>query len=115
MDNTIELWQKRLEQQKSSGLNIREWCRQNHIAEKTYYKWRKAVSVSDTPDSNSVEFVPLNLPYDGDLFKKNTAHESEGITISVRNEHDPGTAPCKGKTVWSFYRGFCHGRLDHTF
>ena len=61
MNNTIELWQKRLEQQKSSGLNIREWCRQNHIAEKTYYKWRKAVSVSDTPDSNSVEFVPLNL------------------------------------------------------
>lgn len=95
MDNTVELWQKRLKQQKSSGLNIREWCRQNHIAEKTYYEWRKAVSVSDTPDSNSVEFVPLNLPYDGDLFKKNTAHESEGITItfngstiSVRNEHD---------------------------
>ena len=73
MDNTIELWQKRLEQQKSSGLNIREWCRQNHIAEKTYYKWRKAVSVSDTSDRNSVEFVPLNLPYDGDLHKKDTA------------------------------------------
>lgn len=95
MDNTIELWQKRLEQQKSSGLNIREWCRQNHIADKTYYKWRKAVSVSDTSDRNSVEFVPLNLSYDSDLHKKNTAHENEGITItfngitiSVRNEHD---------------------------
>ena len=41
MDNTIELWQNRLEQQLSSGLSIRKWCHHNHVSKKAFYKWRK--------------------------------------------------------------------------
>ena len=30
-------WERQIEEQKTSGLSVQEWCRQNGIAAKTYY------------------------------------------------------------------------------
>ena len=33
----LQEWERQIEEQKTSGLSVQEWCRQNGIATKTYY------------------------------------------------------------------------------
>ena len=33
----LQEWERQIEEQKTSGLSVQEWCRQNGIAAKTYY------------------------------------------------------------------------------
>ena len=33
----LQEWEQQIEEQKTSGLSVQEWCRQNGIAAKTYY------------------------------------------------------------------------------
>ena len=69
MDNTIELWRNRLEQQLSSGLSIKKWCEQNQISEKRFYKWRKIIyhnyllePMPQTDFYNRPELIDAYLP-----------------------------------------------------
>ncbi len=43
-DGRIELWARRVGECKSSGLTVRKWCEQQHINEKTYFRWQKIVA-----------------------------------------------------------------------
>ena len=40
----MQMWTARIQECKNSGKTIREWCKENGIAEKTYYYWHKKVS-----------------------------------------------------------------------
>ena len=33
----LQEWERQIEEQKTSGLSVQEWCEQNGIAAKTYY------------------------------------------------------------------------------
>ena len=100
MDNTIELWRNRLEQQLSSGLSIKKWCEQNHISEKGFYKWRKIIySQNTTHTKKTVDFVPI-YPLSQAVHKETLSINStegiiisfHGISITVKNKSDADIA-----------------------
>jgi len=37
----LVLWKDRVANCRSSGLPVREWCKQNQVARQTYYHWEK--------------------------------------------------------------------------
>ena len=39
--NKLALWAGRISECRSSGQNVKAWCRENGICEQTYYKWQK--------------------------------------------------------------------------
>lgn len=100
MDNTIELWQNRLEQQLSSGLSIRKWCEQNHISEKRFYKWRKMINNQNTTQvKQTVDFVPIYpIPKaaNAETLSSNSTDgiiiSFNGISITLKNKSDADVA-----------------------
>ena len=39
--NKLALWSERIQACRSSGLNVKDWCRENEICEQTYYRWQR--------------------------------------------------------------------------
>ena len=39
--NKLALWAGRISERRSSGQNVKTWCRENGICEQTYYKWQR--------------------------------------------------------------------------
>ena len=39
--NKLTLWAGRISECRSSGQNVKSWCKENGICEQTYYKWQK--------------------------------------------------------------------------
>ena len=39
--NKLALWAGRISECRSSGQNIKDWCKENGICEQTYYRWQK--------------------------------------------------------------------------
>ena len=39
--NKLALWAGRISERRSSGQNVKVWCKENGICEQTYYKWQK--------------------------------------------------------------------------
>ena len=39
-EEKVTLWKQRMTSFQSSGLSIKKWCRENHIAPPTFYYWR---------------------------------------------------------------------------
>lgn len=39
--NKLHLWAERISACRSSGQNVKVWCKENGICEQTYYKWQK--------------------------------------------------------------------------
>lgn len=37
----MELWSERVQECRSSGKSVREWCRDKGLSEKTYYYWQR--------------------------------------------------------------------------
>ena len=41
--NKLALWAGRISACRSSGQNVKAWCRENGICEQTYYKWQRRI------------------------------------------------------------------------
>ena len=41
--DNLSLWKQRIEEQKSSGLGIREWCESKQLSKDAYYYWRNKI------------------------------------------------------------------------
>ena len=41
-------WRNRIWECRNSGQTIKEWCRENHICVKTYYKWQRIIWDAET-------------------------------------------------------------------
>jgi hypothetical protein len=55
-----ELWRRRLEDQRASGLSIRVWCKANHASEPSFYFWRRRLTPkSSTPPPRAFAHVLL--------------------------------------------------------
>ena len=39
--NRLTAWAERVSACRSSGLSVKDWCRENGVCEQTYYKWQK--------------------------------------------------------------------------
>ena len=39
--NKLALWARRISECRSSGQNVKVWCKENGICEQTYYRWQK--------------------------------------------------------------------------
>ena len=39
--NKLALWAGRISECRSSGQNVKAWCRENGVCEQTYYKWQR--------------------------------------------------------------------------
>ena len=49
-------WRIRIGECRNSGQTIKEWCRENHISLKTYYKWQRIIWDAET-ESRFIEPV----------------------------------------------------------
>jgi hypothetical protein len=47
-----QLWQTHLDNCKTSGMPIREYCRQNNLRQSSYYYWKSRLSVSSLKGNN---------------------------------------------------------------
>jgi transposase-like protein len=65
-------WRHRVEDWKESGLNVREFCRRQGIAETRFYDWRKRfgfgakaestkVTVNDESAKPAINFLPVQI------------------------------------------------------
>jgi hypothetical protein len=53
-----QFWQMALETFKSSGLSVRQFCKQEGLAEPSFYSWRKRLAKVDGPDADKEEVCP---------------------------------------------------------
>lgn len=56
---SLALWESRIESRKHSGLNVNQWCEQNHISKYTYYYWNR--KVNDTKQAHGNVFSEVLL------------------------------------------------------
>ena len=56
--NKLALWSERIQACRSSGLNVKDWCRENEICEQTYYRWQRKLFEMTVSHSESV-FVEM--------------------------------------------------------
>ena len=62
----LQEWSTRIQDCRSSGLSVSEWCRQRGITTATYYRWERelltGVRRNGTPPSTTVTFAELLAP-----------------------------------------------------
>jgi len=49
---SLELWRKRIDNRKASGLKVADWCGENNLSTHAYYYWRKRI---ETVEGDSLE------------------------------------------------------------
>jgi hypothetical protein len=73
-----QLWQTHLDNCKTSGMSIREYCRQNNLRQSSYYYWKSRLSVSSLRGNNGSGI--------------NAKPSSEFPFVQVKLEGTPGSA-----------------------
>lgn len=75
--NKGELWKKRINECKASGLSVAEWCNKNNLTKAKYYYWHKILNEPIIPDEDSPIFAEVLVPI--------KAPTSTGIKISCKD------------------------------
>ena len=57
-EEKVTLWKQRMTSFRSSGLSIKKWCRENHIAPPTFYYWRSRLE-NEIVTTNQPTFVEV--------------------------------------------------------
>ena len=63
-----QFWQMAIETWQSSGLSIRQFCKQEGLSEPSFYAWRKRLAQVDEPEANKEAvcqpepFIQVSLP-----------------------------------------------------
>jgi hypothetical protein len=66
----IRAWKERILQQKSSGLSIERWCRENQVVVCQFYYWKSKLFLKRIDASSFTELVDtkntgINIEYNG--------------------------------------------------
>ena len=92
-----EEWQEQVNSQITSGLTVKEWCRQNSINEKTYYYHLRRVREKLCED-HSQQIVPIRAP---EPVKSSEIHiEKNGLNITLPSD-------ISGETLAALVRELC--------
>lgn len=90
----IQEWGVAIQDCRSSGLSVREWCRQRGVTSTTYYRWEREVLSSicgkDAMRHSGTEFVELLAPQPFRNVSERTATLNIGIgSIDLYQEVEP--------------------------
>mgnify|MGYP000892171518 CR=1 FL=1 len=55
------IWEQRLIDQKNSGKNIRDWCRDNSIKENRFYYWRRELQSETNEPKEKLQWLPVEI------------------------------------------------------
>ena len=55
-------WLRILQQQKASGLKVKAFCHQQELSSKTFYKYRRDMSVSPDNEVSTASFIKIAKP-----------------------------------------------------
>ncbi len=55
-------WQRILQQQKTSNVNVKAFCQQQGLSSKTFYKYRHDLSVSPDSEVPTASFIKMTKP-----------------------------------------------------
>ena len=81
-----ELWLKRIQDWKSSGKQIAEWCRENGVHSRSFYHWRIKLNLSPTQNSNKqTSFIELE---DETSISSGISISYKGITVQLAKNFD---------------------------
>ena len=58
---TLKEWASRIKEQKSSGLSVSEWCRQNNLSKDKYFYWKRQLK-TEVVEQALPDIVPLAVP-----------------------------------------------------
>ncbi len=65
-----QFWQMVFDTFKSSGLSVRQFCRQEGLPEPSFYSWRKKLNTNDVPANEKYEdcqlqpFIEISMPHE---------------------------------------------------
>ena len=90
-------WQEQVNSQITSGLTVKEWCRQNNVNAKTYYYHLRRVREKLCED-HSQQIVPIRAP---EPVKSSEIHiEKNGLNITLPSD-------ISGETLAALVRELC--------
>ena len=79
-EEKVTLWKQRMTSFQSSGLSIKKWCRENHIAPPTFYYWRSRLENEIV--TNQPTFVEVKQ-----IEKTIVATQSHNVAMSWKELH----------------------------
>jgi len=87
----MSLWVERISACRSSGMSVKEWCKENCVCEQTYYKWQRKIfaMAKAQQETQFAEVTPVMATQ-----SKNQVAVSvhvAGITADIHNGAHPGT------------------------
>ena len=83
--STVALWSRRILDCKNSGLTVAEWCQQNYVGEKSYWRWHKILKdryIEYCQTLNRVEEIESVGPEFYELASSATMHETKPELIA---------------------------------
>ena len=80
-EEKVTLWKQRMTSFQSSGLSIKKWCRENHIAPPTFYYWRSRLE-NEIVTTNQPTFVEVKQ-----IEKTILATQSHNVAMSWKELH----------------------------
>ena len=90
-------WKEQVNSQITSGLTVKEWCRQNNVNAKTYYYHLRRVREKLCED-HSQQIVPIRAP---EPVKSSKIHiEKNGLNITLPSD-------ISGETLAALVRELC--------
>ena len=89
--NKLALWAERISACRSSGLNVKTWCKENGVCEQTYYKWQKKIfaMAKAQQEQQFAEVTPV-MSGRGNGQIALSIHAG-GIAADIHNGADPDT------------------------
>lgn len=92
-ETRLQEWSQRVADCRSSGLQVKQWCRENGIAVSTYYTWQQRVFDASAQPTES-KFVELPVSCTEPQHPVSDIAASlrfNGTNIDFRNGADPAT------------------------
>ena len=93
----LAIWRERVRECRNSGLRIYEWCKQNGLNDKTYYKWqreiwdreneKREIGLSKQEEMQFSEVQNIYLEPEKD--KVGVTIEKSGWKIELQNDANP--------------------------
>jgi len=91
-----EFWEAAIRLWAESGLSVRDFCRQEGLAEHTFYSWRRELLPKSPPpnaagnDTSTVEFVPVRVVAENMALAQRASAEPAAGTPPIEIVHRSG-------------------------